>query len=513
MEKLRKFLKGAIYGLFLLVFAWVSGQLFFEQQTNNLMTSLFARQNEQTQGLQNLHVIYADEPATLDPTAFDPTSRQRLVNIFEPLVKLDRDLNTRPGLALSWGMLDDLTWKFQLRPGVKFQDGSNFDSADVKASFDRAMQDKNSQLTGILATLDKVEILDNLTLKITTKKPDPLLLQRISTVLIFPSEQQGKERIAPTGTGPYKFSSWVKGDKLELDKFDDYWGGKPKFAHVEMRTIADKSERVGALTNGEADLLDFVPFDGAKYVTDQGYKIVAIPSLEVQFLILNNISPIFNDVQKRKIFSMAIDSSALVKAIGEDYARVVNQFVSNGTFGFNPDIPEHLYDIAQAAKLAENSGFKGQTITFHMPKNLQILGEHVRTQLAKIGVNVLVSYMEDDQFSKSLEAGDADVYFLAFKADLGDASDFLNTLVYSKGSYNVTHYKNDKVDKIIEESNVKMDPEKRLQDLKKAMATVVSDDVFGVPLFEYQKLSAFDNKIDFSPRIDGLIYFDEIKIR
>lgn len=502
-----------MYGLFLLAFAWVSGQLFFENQTNNLMTSLFANRGEETQGLQDLKVVYPDEPALLEPTFYDPTTRQRLVNIFEPLVKLDRDLNTRPGLALSWGMIDDLTWQFQLRPGVKFQNDSSFDSVDVKASFERAMQYKNSQLISILASIDKVEAVDDLSLKITTKKPDPLLLQRISTVLIFPSELREDEQIEPIGTGPYVFSSWVPGDKFELERFDYYWGDKPKFAHVEMRVLANKSERVGALTNGEADLLDFVPFDGVQYVAEQGYTIAAIPSLEVQFLIFNNKSLIFSDVQKRKIFSLSIDSNTLVKALGGDFARAINQFVSNGIFGFNPDIPPHLYDIEQAGKLAETSGFKGQTIIFHLPKALELLGEHVRKQMTEIGVNAVVSYLSDEQFSQSLDAGDADVYFLGFKADLGDSSDFLNTLVYSKGSYNIGHYKNEKVDKILEESNVKMDPAKRMKDLKETMKIVVVDDVFGVPLFEYQKLFAFNEKIELQPRIDGLIYFDEIKIK
>ena len=502
-----------MYSLFLLAFTWVSGQLFFEQQTNALMTSLFASQNSTKTKIEDLRVVYADELTKLEPTFFDPSTRQRLVNIFEPLVKLDRDLNVRPCLALTWGMLDDLTWKFSLRPEVKFHDGTDLDANDVKASFDRAIKNENSQLTTILDSIDKVEILDNKTLKITTKKPDPLLLQRLSTVLIFPSEQSGKDQIDPIGTGPYKFFSWKIGDRLILNRNDSYWGDKPKFPEVEMLMISDKSARVGALVNNDADLLDFVPFDGVQNVLDQGFRTAEIPSLEVQFLIFNTKSGIFADVENRNIFSLAIDSETLVKALGGNFARTISQFVSNGIFGFNPEIAAHVYDLDQAKKMAEQNGLKGQTITLHLPKTLELLGEHVRNQLSQIGVNVLVSYMENEQFAKSLAANDADVYFLGFKADIGDASDFLNTLAYSKGSFNVGHYQNAKVDQLIEDSLVQMDPAKRLLDLKETMKIVVEDDAFGVPLFEYQKVFAFNKNLDLQPRIDGLIYFDEINIK
>lgn len=512
-EKLSKILKGTTYGLFLLAFAWVSGQLFFEDKTNDLMTSIFSSEGELKPSIETLRVVYADEPASLEPTFYDPTTRQRLINIFEPLVRLDRDLNVRPSLALSWGMIDDLTWKFSLRPDVKFQDGTSLDSADVEASFDRAVNEKSSQLISILETLDKFEIIDDATFKIITKKPDPLLLQKVSTVMIFASEQSDNKKIDHIGTGPYKFNSWEQGERLILDRNDKYWGDKPKFSKVEMIVIPNKSARVGELVNGEADLLDFVPFDGVSHVLDQNLSVAAVPSLEVQFLVFNTKSAIFQNLEKRKAFSLAINPNDLVEVIGVNFSRTISQFVSNGVFGFNPEILSHVYDLEESKKLAISAGLKDQTISLHLPKTLELLGEHVRKQMSEIGVNVLVSYMENDQFMKSLSAGDADVYFLGFKADIGDSSDFLNTLAYSKGSFNIGHYSNDKVDKLVEDSAVQLDPAKRLKNLKDAMKIVVEDDLYGVPLFEYQKIFAFNKSIDLQPRIDGLIYFDEINTK
>ena len=142
------------------MFAWVSSQLFFEKESKVLLTSvkevLFPTDDLDYLKLKNLRVVYPAEPLSLEPTLADPVTRQRLDNIFEPLVKFDRDLNVEPVLALSWGMLDDYTWEFNLRPDVKFHDGSDFDMLDVLVSFDRAMNNENSELIGVLSTIELI---------------------------------------------------------------------------------------------------------------------------------------------------------------------------------------------------------------------------------------------------------------------------------------------------------------------------------------------------------------------
>lgn len=514
MYILRKIARVGLYAMFMLVFTWVSGQLFLEEQTNKLMASVkdvFESDVTQKAQLQELRVIYPDEPVTLEPTLADPSTRQRLINIYEPLVRMDRDLNLRPALAVSWGLIDEKTWEFRLRPDVLFHDGTVFDSKDADYSFKRAMNYKGSELMGVLNSIKEIEIVDELTIRIKTYKPDPLLLQRLSLVLILPFEQEKFD--APVGTGSYRFVDWTFGENLLLKRFENYWGPRAKFAVAEMIVEPDKSKRVAGFVNGEAEVLDFVPLDAAEYVKTQGFPLSEIPSLEVQFLMFNFKSEIFKNKNKRQIFSLAIDTEQLVKAVGGDYARTISQFVSNGIFGFNPDIAPHVYDLAKAKKMAANAGFKGQTVTFHLPKTLELLGEHVRTQLNKIGVDVIVSYMEMDKLIESINAGDADVYFIGFKSELGDSTDFLDVMVHSKGSFNIANYKNPKVDKLIDDSLVQMVPERRLKNLKDVMKVAVSEDVIGVPLFEYEKLFAFDgDKLDLQPRIDGLLYFDELNL-
>lgn len=503
-----------LYVVFMLVFAWVSGQLFFEKHTDNLMTSvgvLFAGKQE-VKKISDLVVVFPDEPVSLEPTLADPITRQRLVNIYEPLVRPDRDLKMRPSLALSWGLIDELTWDFKLRPGVTFHDGTKFDVNDAVGSFERAISNKGSEIAGLLTSIDKVEAIDEMTLRVKTLKPDPLLLQRLSTVLVIPSEQKDKKVVEPIGTGSYVLSSFEPGEGFLLEKFSDYWGLPSKFETVKMIAKTNKSERVNMFLRGDADLLSFVAYDAVPIVKERGFEVSGIPSLEVQFLMFNHKSDVFKNVKNKKVFSLAIDQQSLLKSFGE-YAKQANQFISNGIFGFSPDIKRHEYDLKKAENLAKESGLVGKTVTLHLQKGLDLLGEHVRTQLSEIGVDVIVSYLEPDRLFQSMVAGDGDIYFLGFKSDLGDGADFLDVMVNTEGSFNVANYSNSDVDKLIADGLTEMDPTKRLADLQKAMSIIVEDDVIGVPLFEYETLYSFVDSLEFEPRIDGLIYFDEINFK
>ncbi|MBD3341879.1 MAG: hypothetical protein GF353_22430, partial [Candidatus Lokiarchaeota archaeon] len=336
---LGKILRIIFYGLFVSLFLFVSSQLFFKKEAEKVINYIdelvFGAEEEELTKLKDLRVIYPEEPDTLEPTAADPVTRQRLVNIYESLVKPDRDLNMQPSLAISWGIIDDTTWEFRLRPNVVFHDGSKFDVEDVVESLNRASTLSKSELAGAMETVESIDVLDELRFRINTKEPDPLLLQKLSKVLIIPSEKaEEKEIYPPVGTASYKFSSWDSEEqKMVFEKFSDYWGEVSKFDSVEMYSRVDKSERVNMFLRGEGDLLAFVPYDVVSTIEERGFEIKTVPTLEVQFILFDVNSEILGDVKRRKAISLAIDQEALVEAVG-GYARPVSQFVSNGVFGF-----------------------------------------------------------------------------------------------------------------------------------------------------------------------------------
>ena len=507
-----KMLSYILYTIFTLVFLWVLGQLFFQKEVEVIQDSahsLFGIGQVEKVNIENLRVIFPNEPIALDPRDGDPVARQRLVNIYQPLVRFDAFYNLRPSLALSWGMIDDYTWEFNLRPDVVFHDGSKFDAYDVDSTLQRTHDFKASPYSQFIDSFESFEVVDDLTIRIKTKYPDPLLLQKLALILIYSDEAD--DLSYPIGTGSYKFGDYEDG-VMTLEKFDEYWGEEATFETVQMITIPDKSERVNALIRGDADMLAFVAYDAVQIVQDFGFQIATIPTLEVQLIMFNIASEHFSDIKNRQLVSYIIDQNSLVEQLG-GYARPVNQFVSNGIFGFDPSISDHEFDLDEAEALAIQTDLQGETLQLHLPIGLDILGEHIRENLAEVGVNVIVSYLEIPDFIDSIDNGKADFYFMGFKSELGDSSELLETTLHSEGEYSTFGYENANVDYLIDTASEELDPGKRREVLQEAMRVVVEDDVVGVPLFEYETVFSFVDEIDFSPRIDGLIYFDEINLK
>jgi len=515
---LKKIFKTLFIGLFLTSFIFVSAQLFFQEETNNFLVSakdIFNNKDENSnQKLEILQIIYPNEPSQLEPSAIDRTTRQRTENIFEPLVKFDRDLTPVPALALSWGLIDDTTWFFKLRPNVLFHDMTKFDVNDVVASLNRAQTYSKSSLIGFFDTIKKVEIIDQYNFKIITNTPDPLLIQKLSTLLIIPSEYAKKDFEKPIGTGPYIFDSWIPEEELILKRNKNYWGKKSVFKEVKLLTRVDKIERLNLFLSGKADFLAFVPQDTVNilYEKPDSYTIKTIPSLEVQFLLFNLKSKLLGNIKNRKLINLSINKALLINQLGK-FVKPVNQFVSNGVFGFNPNIKITDYDLKKAKNLISNSELNGKTLQFHLPIGLEILGEHIRTQLKEVGINVVVSYLEPDKFLSSIKEAKADIYFMGYRADLGDALPFFDEIILKNADFNFFDYSNKEINKLILNTKVEMINEERLKLLQTLMKKIIDDEAIGLPLFQYETVYAFNNKLDFEPRIDGLIYFDELILK
>ena len=502
-------LKCIFYPLFFVVFLWVAIQLFWP----DLLVGNKRLDIDQKKGAESLSVGYFFAPDTLEPTVQMSTTRERINNVYEALVRPDENLKMRSSLALSWGLLDDYTWQFKLRKGVIFHDGSSFDADDVLASFERARYWETSEMKDLLAGVDEVEKVDDFTVNFHTKLPEPLLLQKLSLLLIVPDELVNEALEKPVGTGPYQFVNWSGGEQLmKLKRFDDYWGKRPKFTEVNLLSRFDKSERVGLLLGGMVDLLSNVPVDGVATVEDAGFKIATAPTLEVAFLIYNFDSKVLDGVEARKAVNLALDRDKFVDLLGR-FSSPADQYVSSGVFGYNPRVEAHRYDLEGARELAEEAGLIGKTVQFHIPKELGILGDFLRSNLGKLGVDVLVSFMEVDEYYQNLNDGVADIYFLGFKSGLGDSGDFFNTVLAEDGEFNFISYENERAQYLIKSAKVELDVEKRRDYLQELMAIVTEEDAIGLPMYEGETIYAFNAKIEFQPRLDNVIYFDEIIVK
>jgi len=509
MEKLKKILGGIVIVVMFLTLVGVSLDIFFNINLQDYLREKVVLTGED---VESITIIEPAEMVSFDPTLFDSFTRQRLNNFYEALVRPDSNLSIQSSLAVSWGLINDTTWEFLLRSGVKFHDGSDLTIDDVIASFDMARNTEGSQLKDLLSTIVSVEKTDEKTLRITTSKPDPLLLQRISTVYIVPKNFDIKN---PIGTGPYKTTAGkITLQDLRLSRFDGYWGKMPKFKQVNFVTITDGASRLNVFLRGGADILNYVPYDLAENIDTEMYDLTQVPSLEVQFLLFNFNGKIFKDAEVRTAVKNSLDERSFSKFLG-NYVHGVSQFISKGIFGYNSDVEKNDNKhgeelLADVKSIIDMKKLNGTKVSVLLPYGLDTLGEFISTSFEKIGLSASIQYVRSEYYEDTLKKVKPDLYFMAFKSELGDASDFLNSVVRTGAQYNFGGYSSKVLDDLVAKESVSMDEEKRLDLLKEAMTVVTENDVIGVPLFEYDLLFASKKDLNFEPRIDGFIYLQDL---
>ena len=242
----------------------------------------------------------------------------------------------------------------------------------------------------------------------------------------------------------------------------------------------------------------------------QNITVASLPSLEVNFLVFNYESDLFGDERIRKAISIAFDKSAFVD-ISNGYARESNQFISNGIFGFNPDIEKNRQDTEEAKQLIRQyDPFKRPSFTIDMTQGTQAIGDYIKQELNEIGLSVTVNYLPFEKLREKIFKKESDMYYLGWRSEIGDASGFYENVVYSKGRFNGGNFKNKKVDQLIRLSIKNLDEKKRLEQFQEIMKIILKEDIIGVPLFETDTLYAIKAGVNFRPRLDGYILAAEI---
>ena len=220
-------------------------------------------------GAADLSIGRATEHNALDPLFSDLGNDVATAeNMFESMIHFDPKLHVHPNLAMSWTLVDPLTWEIVLREGVKFHDGSPLTSADVAYSLKRARSVPNSPgpLASFVRTVKDTEILGPLRLRVHTDTPTPLLMDMIGRIFIIPAAlgpqvttEDFNAGRAMIGTGPYRFKASAPGDKVTMEANASYWGAKPEFQTVTVRFLANPAARSAALLSGAVDVIEQIP--------------------------------------------------------------------------------------------------------------------------------------------------------------------------------------------------------------------------------------------------------------
>jgi peptide/nickel transport system substrate-binding protein len=483
-----------------------------------------------------LNLGVASEAITLDPYVQNETATSStLSNIFDTLIRFDADYNLVPGLATSWKALDAKTWEVKLRKGVTFHNGNAFNADDILFSFDRFKHWERSGFKGKVSAVEKVEKKDDFTVVFTTKGPYPLFPRKMTYMRIMDKEYCADKTpeflgTHPVGTGPYVFDKWVKGATLTLHANTKYWAGVPSFDRVIFKALTNDSTRVAAILSNEVDLINRVPVKDINRVK-QSKNFIQKPGLRLIYLqmdhpradspyVTGKINP-FADVRVRRAIYYAINEKNIVKYIMNGFAEPAGQFQPHVVFGYDDSIKRVSFDPAQAKKLLADAGYpNGFEVVMDAPNNRYIndeqIAQAVASDLAKVKIKVKVNAMPKSAYFPKVNSSDSSFNMLGWSNSDGDASSFLDACVHTYdqdkgyGRYNGGRYSNPEVDRLIEESDVTIDQVKRLELMKKAQKIALVDDQNIIPLHYQVDLYAFNNKINFKPRIDSHLYVFEM---
>jgi peptide/nickel transport system substrate-binding protein len=358
-------------------------------------------------------VIGLSTPVTsLDPHFHNLSPNSSMAkHVFESLTAMDEQQKIKPGLAESWRALDDTTWEFRLRKGVKWHDGSDFTAEDVIATLKRIPNVPNSPSSFAIYTrpIKEATAQDKLTLRLKTDKPHPLLPNDLVAIHIVPKRvaesaatndfNSGKAMI---GTGPYKYAEYVAGDRVVLTLNDKYWGQKPSSAKVRFRMITNSAARVAALLAGDVQMIEGVPTADIPKLSKDGRVVVASAvSNRIIYLHMDTAreknSPFVTDVsgkpleanplrdpRVRKALSKMVDRNAIVSRIMEGQAQAAGQLLPETFFGTSKKLKAEKYDPDGAKKLLAEAGYpNGFGLTLHTPNNRYINDEKIAQAVAQ----------------------------------------------------------------------------------------------------------------------------------
>ncbi len=452
----------------------------------------------------------------------DTTSEQVVKMLYNTLLKFEDDGTVVGDLAESWSVSEDkLTWTFNLKQGVKFHNGKELTSADVKATFDRALNAEAGGLrtTEIIKMFTAVEAPDPYTVTITTDGPyGPMesLMCNMSLGIMDADyiEQYGLDLgtsvEGENGTGPFKVVSWERDQEIVVERFDDYFGTPAKLQTVVYTVIPEAASRVIALETGEVDVIDKPTNEDLERLEadTENYTVLRKPTISQRLFRFGCNDPIISNTKVRQAIVYAIDRQAIIDALFTGSAYPSTAPLAPVTFGYS-----NLGEIEQDLELAKSllaeagypDGFDTKIITTERYQNGIELAEIISQQLAEIGINAEIEVWEWSALSASWNGITADefdqpIFIMGAGPSMRDADGGLRGLYTTSetglNDRNYGFYSNAEVDALIEQGMQETDQQKRVEIYKEAMEILYREDPVAFWLFDMYGLAITSSKVE-----------------
>lgn len=448
------------------------------------------------------------DPPSMDPhKSRGPFGGNILFNLFDGLTRFDSEGQLHPALATSWRSVNNTTWQFSLRRGVKFHNGAEFSAEAVVFNFKRLFEPNVHRLNTEFRNIERIDVLDRYTINIVTKGADPVLPQRVTELLISEpghTQRVGEEGMSreAAGTGPYRLVEWRTNQQVVLQAFADYWGGKPKVDRLIFRTIPEESTRIAELLTGRVDIISDVPPEQVRAINaNPRLRIESRPSKRVPFVGLNLLDwgprPL-KDVRVRQALNYAVNVPEILRTIYQGLGRQTATVFRADYFGYDASIEPYPHDPAKARELLAAAGYpNGFEVNLLTSEQIILKGvelaQAIAGQLRRAGIRAEVKPLALATYRNTVIGGQEQqknegLYVWNWGTSLSDPDSPLSGFLHSKGIS--SFYRNSELDALIEKGRVTLNQEERrrvyreVQLLLKREAPVIflfqAPDIWGV---------------------------------
>ena len=487
-----------------------------------------------------LTIALTADAVILDPHAANElTGNIMFYHFYDPLVARTPELGFEPGLAESWQVVDDTTWVFKLRKGVKFHNGDELKASDVVFTFERL---KKALMSNLVANIASSRAIDDYTVEIKTPKPYAVLHMALAEVLIVSekyTKATGDEQMGlkPMGTGPYKLAEWVKEDRIVLAAHGDYWRGKPKIDKVTFKPITNPATRTAALLTGGVDVIqDLAVRDVASVKANAAFEVITRPSLLNMVIAIDTRekSPTIDlpnnpmrDRRVREALVRAINIEAIKTVVMNGFATPSEQYVPSSHLEYVPGLDfrkTYPFDLEKARALMKEAGFeKGFSMTLDTTNNRYVndgaIAQALAGMLARINVKLNLNLMPRSNFFGYIRVPSDKSSFIMSGWDTpsGDAGNMYSTLLYSRGKKpgfgqaNRGAFSNEEFDGWIDKADATADIKQRNGFLQEA-TKVATREIPMIPLHYEQDIYAAKKGIKVVPRMDKFIWAYEMDV-